>query len=75
LIPADNPADKLDGVTKIATHILKCTGCGKYSMNEKCPSCGAKTVPPMPAKYSPEDQYGKYRREAKKDALKSKGLI
>ncbi len=37
--------------------------------------CGSKAVPVRPPKYSPEDKYGKYRREAKKDQLKQKGLL
>ena len=43
-------------------------------MEEKCPKCGADAVNPKPAKYSPEDSYGKYRREAKKEELKEKVL-
>jgi rRNA maturation protein Nop10 len=33
--------------------------------------CGKKTSNPKPAKFSPEDKYGKYRRIAKKQ----QGLI
>ena len=55
-------------------HILKCQSCGRYTMKETC-SCGGVAVNPKPAKYSPEDTYGKYRREAKKDDLKKEGLI
>ena len=44
-------------------------------MSYKCPKCGKKALSPIPAKYSPEDPYGKYRREAKKDMLKEKGLL
>lgn len=58
----------------MTNHILKCKQCGKYSMHEKC-SCGGECVPQLPAKYSPEDNYGKYRREAKKEMLKEKGLL
>jgi len=46
-------------------HILKCTKCQSYGIVEDC-SCGAKRLEPKPAKYSPEDKYGNYRREAKK---------
>ncbi len=45
--------------------ILKCIKCGKYTMKEIC-SCGEKTISPKPAKYSPEDKFGEYRRLAKK---------
>lgn len=44
-------------------------------MRETCPKCGAPAVLSIPAKYSPEDPYGKYRREAKKDNLEKKGLL
>lgn len=47
-------------------HILKCLKCGKYTLKEKC-SCGGKAVSAKPAKYSPEDKFGKYRRLAKKE--------
>ena len=46
-------------------HILKCTSCRNYTMKEEC-SCGGKAVSAKPAKYSPEDRFGKYRRLAKK---------
>jgi H/ACA ribonucleoprotein complex subunit 3 len=44
-------------------------------MKEKCPKCGAVPLAQMPAKYSPEDAYGKYRRETKKEQLKQKGWL
>jgi H/ACA ribonucleoprotein complex subunit 3 len=47
------------------THILKCTTCSSYGLQEQCP-CGGNRSSPKPAKYSPEDKYGKYRRAAKK---------
>jgi rRNA maturation protein Nop10 len=34
-----------------------------------------KTISPLPPKYSPEDLYGKYRREVKKKDLIEKGLL
>ena len=36
-------------------------------MKEDC-SCGSKAVTTRPAKYSPEDKWGKYRRIAKAEA-------
>ncbi|HIJ11633.1 TPA: RNA-protein complex protein Nop10 [Candidatus Woesearchaeota archaeon] len=54
-------------------HIHKCTLCSTYTMKETC-SCGGKTVQPKPPKFSPEDKYGKYRRQVKKEELKEKGL-
>lgn len=56
-------------------HIMKCPKCGKYSMQEKCPRCTSITERTGPAKWSPEDLYGKYRREAKLIALKGADLL
>lgn len=49
----------------MATHILKCPSCNSYGLKTSC-SCGEKRISPKPAKYSPEDKYGAYRRAAKK---------
>ena len=46
-------------------HLLKCVVCGSFTM--KLEHCGKKALSPKPAKYSPEDKYGKYRRIAKKE--------
>ena len=54
-------------------HILKCSACEKYTMKEVC--CDRKTINPKPMKFSPEDAYGKYRREAKKTELNTRGLL
>ncbi len=45
--------------------ILKCTRCGKYTLEKHC-ICGGECLSTKPAKYSPEDKYGKYRLEYKK---------
>ncbi len=45
----------------------RCTACGRYSLERDCPACGAPTECPLPARYSPEDRYGKYRRQTMKD--------
>ncbi|MBN2566831.1 RNA-protein complex protein Nop10 [Candidatus Woesearchaeota archaeon] len=55
-------------------HILKCRACGRYTLKEACP-CGGEAVNPKPAKYSPEDHYAKYRREAKREDLERQGLV
>lgn len=44
-------------------HILKCGRCQRYTLEKDC--CGAATATPKPAKFSPEDPYGEYRRKAK----------
>ncbi|HIJ98691.1 TPA: RNA-protein complex protein Nop10 [archaeon] len=49
--------------------ILKCKKCSTYTLKKKCHNCGAETVNPEPAKFSPEDKYGKYRRLYKKQLL------
>ncbi len=54
-------------------HIMLCADCGNYTMKEE--HCGKKTGTTKPAKYSPEDKYAKYRRKAKEDEFKQKGLI
>ena len=45
-------------------HILKCTHCGSYGLQELC-NCGHSRIEPKPPRYSPEDKYGAYRRKAK----------
>lgn len=54
--------------------LLKCSKCGKYTMQEKC-SCGGAVVNPKPAKFTLEDKYGRLRREAKKKEREQAGLI
>ncbi|PIN81297.1 ribosome biogenesis protein [Candidatus Woesearchaeota archaeon CG10_big_fil_rev_8_21_14_0_10_32_9] len=45
-------------------HILKCTQCESYGLDELC-TCGSKRIIIIPPKFSPEDKYAKYRRQAK----------
>ncbi|MCK4554982.1 MAG: RNA-protein complex protein Nop10 [Candidatus Aenigmarchaeota archaeon] len=54
-----------------AHHIMRCTECWQYTMQDKCPSCGSKTRDPKPLRYSPPDKYGKYRRIALKELMKN----
>ena len=54
-------------------HISLCLECREYTMKEE--HCGKKTSSVKPPKYSPEDKYAKYRRKAKEEGLKEKGLI
>ena len=53
-------------------HIKKCPTHG-YTMKEEC--CGKTTIDPKPPKYSPDDKYGKYRREVKEKERKEQGLL
>lgn len=51
----------------MASVLLKrCTQCKEYTLQEACPRCGAAAKPNRPAKFSPEDQYGQYRRRLKR---------
>jgi H/ACA ribonucleoprotein complex subunit 3 len=58
----------------MASVLLKrCTKYREYTLKEACPRCGAKALPNRPAKFSPEDQYGEYRRKLKRlDAQETK---
>lgn len=48
------------------SRIQWCRACDAPTLKVQCPKCGAATVNPLPPKYSPEDPYGKYRRELKR---------
>lgn len=54
--------------------LLQCAEHG-YTLKTACPKCGTATAQAGPAKYSPEDRYGKYRRQLKlmDRAAKAKG--
>jgi len=56
-------------------HILKCKICQNYTLQAKCPKCSGEAISQIPPKYSPEDKYGKYRREVKAEGLRQKGLL
>ena len=43
------------------SEMKRCPECGNYSLNDRC-ECGSLTATPLPAKYSPDDRYGEYRR-------------
>ena len=55
-------------------HILLCQKCNKYTLQQKC-SCGEKPVLVIPMKYTPNDKYASYRREALKPERQKKGLL
>ena len=58
----------------MSLEILKCENCGKFTLSEIC-SCGGKATNFLPPKYSPDDTYAKYRREAKEETRKEQNLI
>ncbi len=50
--------------------IRKCTVCGRYTLStDKCPKCGGPVRSPHPARFSPEDRWGKYRRKLIKNLI------
>ncbi len=49
--------------------IRKCPVCGVYTIGGLCNSCNSETVIAKPAKFSPLDPYGVYRRRMKKKIL------
>jgi H/ACA ribonucleoprotein complex subunit 3 len=49
--------------------LRKCNKCDMYTLKDMCPRCGSSTTHPYPPKFSPNDKYGKYRRELKKIEL------
>ncbi len=51
--------------------ILYCRKCKSYTLDKICGNCNEKTISKKPARFSPQDHYGKYRRELKK--LQKKG--
>jgi H/ACA ribonucleoprotein complex subunit 3 len=51
--------------------ILKCPECDSFTIKKECDMCKVKTESPKPAKYSPEDKYGKYRRKYKQNVIQN----
>jgi len=51
--------------------ILKCPKCNIYTLKKNCSKCQIPTISPKPAKYSPIDKWGKYRRIAKNENNKN----
>jgi H/ACA ribonucleoprotein complex subunit 3 len=43
-----------------------CPACHCYTLHETCQQCKGKTILNKPARFSPQDHYGKYRRALKK---------
>ena len=55
-------------------HIFKCISCNKYTMKEIC-GCGNKGLIARPLKYTPDDRFVRYRREAKLTEYAARGLL
>ncbi|HYK92960.1 MAG TPA: RNA-protein complex protein Nop10 [Thermoplasmata archaeon] len=47
-------------MTESILHV--CRSCQKYTLSEVCPSCRGATRTPHPARFSPQDRWGRYRR-------------
>jgi len=48
------------------SEILYCKKCESYTLDKICKKCNEKTILKKPARFSPQDHYGRYRRELKK---------
>jgi len=48
------------------TNLFYCKKCNQYTLEKLCNKCKEKTVSKYPPRFSPQDHYGKYRRELKK---------
>ncbi len=40
----------------------RCRSCLQYTLSDPCPACGGAVGTPHPARFSPQDRYGRYRR-------------
>ncbi len=47
--------------------LKKCPACGAYTIKDQCVKCNAPARVAAPARYSPQDPYGKYRRMMKEE--------
>jgi len=45
--------------------IRRCRNDRTYTLSATCPVCGDTTITAHPARFSPEDRYGRYRRMAR----------
>ena len=46
-----------------------------YTLKDKCSKCGTETIITAPPKFSVDDKYAGYRREAKEKLRKEAGLL
>ncbi|MFO7678027.1 MAG: nucleolar RNA-binding Nop10p family protein [Thermoplasmatota archaeon] len=53
------------------SQILYCKTCKTYTLDYICARCKKPTIIKKPARYSPQDRLGKYRRELKKSNIKN----
>jgi len=48
------------------SQIMYCNWCKTYTLGKICKKCKKKTIIKKPARFSPQDNYGEYRRKLKK---------
>jgi len=48
------------------SNLFYCKNCKVYTLDKTCSKCNKKTVSKNPPRFSPQDHYGRYRRELKK---------
>ncbi len=53
--------------------LLYCSACKLYTLRDRCKKCGSPTSTPHPARFSPEDPYGGYRRKLKMEFMERHG--
>ena len=61
---------KIFYLTIVMVHLLYCKKCNDYTLDENCHICNNKSVMKNPPRFSPQDNYGRYRRELKKSMKK-----
>lgn len=55
------------------TLLKRCDACKTYTMRDVCPHCGSPATRRAPARYSPQDRYGEYRRRLMAEAGDGQG--
>lgn len=57
---------------EMTNKILRCPECHTYTLKNKCPKCQSECMSPAPAKFSPDDRLGEYRRKYKRNVIQNK---
>ncbi|MCK9297997.1 RNA-protein complex protein Nop10 [Methanoculleus sp. YWC-01] len=50
----------------MSNRIRRCPHDRRYTLSPVCPVCGRSCRPAHPARFSPEDRYGSYRRTVRR---------
>ncbi len=64
-----------DAFPRLMKRIQHCATDNRYTLKDTCPDCGKVTQTTQPPKYSVDDKYSGYRREAKKAARQEAGHL